>query len=192
MIARPLLKARSVDQTASGFPTLVAEIDLSLSDAGTATGRAVIPLTANQSGTGFMPRAIDIWPYGLGSDNDAFSFRLIAWRRVLPVASTEPRRLWIPAIILEAACTLGNFTGLAGFPVLNTEFFCDVITAVHEPLKTDDTTLTMGYTKFFSPNNDTPGHVIAKLDACEAIEFQWKQTTNTPAMNALYSFVDDC
>lgn len=189
--ARPFRKARAVNSSSANYPTLAAEIDLALSDVGTAAGRCIIPLV-NPGGNGKVPKKIEIWPYGLGANNDAFSFRLIGWRRFLPIASTEPRSLWVPGIVADCACVMGNFTGLAGFPVLNTEFFCDTITitAALQPTKLGNSTLLDGFTKAFSPANDTPARVQVYLEAFEAFELQWDQTTNTPSMNALYTFID--
>ena len=185
MLSRPFRKVRSVNSNSSGFATLAPEFDLSPSDAGTAAGRAVISLTP-LGGMGAIPKAIDVFPYGLGANNDAFTMRLVGWRRVLPIV-TDGWTMWLPSIIGDVICTMGNFTGLASGPVLNTEFFCDTLTKSVEPTKTGNTTLLDGKIWYYSPANDTPGHVIFPLEGFEAIEFYWDQTTNTPTMNALYA-----
>lgn len=192
MIARPFKKARAVNSTSSAFPSLVAEIDLQYVDAGTAAGRSIIPISSGRGG-GYVPKRMEIWPYAVGAKSDAFSMRAIGWRRVLPVGSGEPRTLFVPGVIINAVCTVGSFTGLAGFPVLDTELFVDTITMTNpnEPTKLGNSTLRDGFTKTFTFANDTPARVQIMVEGFEAVELQWDQTTNTPTMNALYTFIDD-
>lgn len=189
--AGPLRKVRSVNSTTTSFTAPVCEINLSLTDAGTAAGRSIIPLLQGVSGQ--VRKKIEVWPYGLGANNDAFTLRLIGWNRIAKDPSlTEQREIWVPGILGDFACIMGNFTGLAGFPVLNTEFFCDTITQTNaqEPTKLGNSTLLDGFTKRYTPANDTPARMHVHLEACEAIEFQFDNTTNTPSMNALYRFID--
>ena len=191
MLARPLQKVRSVNSNAASFTAPVCEIDLSMTDAGTAAGRSVVPTGLQPGGNGYVPNRLLLHPYGLGNNNDAFTMRVLGWRRVLPLGASEQRKFFVPVILADVLCTMGNFTGLAGFPVLNTEFFCDTVAKSIEPLKTGNTTLLDGLVVYYSPANDTPGCVLIPLQGVEAFEVQFDQTTNTPTMNALYNFIDE-
>jgi hypothetical protein len=185
MIARPLSKFRSVNSSSSGFAAPVCEFDLSVSDAATAAGRALQRLSGGPGGK--VPCAIELWPYGLGSDNDVFSMRLLGWKRLFPLGSTG-RQFWVPSLIATLSCTLSAFVGLASGPVIETERFCDTISISFEGTKTADVTRT-GSVLLYSPANDTPGRAVVKVEGFEAIELQFDQTTGTPTMNSLFSLL---
>lgn len=192
-LARPFSKARSVNSSASAFtaPTVTDYKTLKalFTDAATAAARVVIPLSTQPGGSGSVPCAIDIFPYGLGSNNDTFSLRLIGWRRY-PTPIADDRILMIPFLLCELGCTISAFVGAAGFPILNTERFADTLTIVSEPTYTADVTRTGGI-ELFSPANDTPAYARVPLRGAEAIEFDFDQTLNTPTMNALYSLISE-
>lgn len=187
---RPLRRFRSVNSNSADFPTLTTEIDLLPGDAGTAAGRAILPLV-DRGGSGSVARFMEVWPFGLGSDNDVFSLRVIGWRRVVPLIS-DNRQLWVPGILCDAVCTLSTFVGRAGFPVIGTERFADTVTRSIEPTKTATTTLLDGFVKYHSPANNTPGRFMLELDGHDYVELQFDQTTGTPTMNALYALLDHC
>lgn len=191
--ARPFKKLRSVNASDANFPTFPAlESYASLlaraTDAADATSRVPILLTPH-GGNGVIPAGIDLFPYGLGSDNDVFSLRLIGWRRVLP-AIADGRVIMVPSMIGEIACTISAYVGAAGFNVINTERFADTITIVKEETITADTTRA-GVIETFSPANDTPAHATIWFEGYEFIEPHYDQTTGTATMNALYSLISD-
>jgi hypothetical protein len=139
-----------------------------------------------------VPKWIMLMPIGLGANNDGFSMRVLGWRHIGGNTETAAARLWIPGIVAEYACTLGNVTGIASSPVLNTEFFCDTIAPV--AARQADCTIAAGTAvqtlyQVISPVNDTPGYALIPIFAWEKIEFQFDQTTNTPTMNVLYAFM---
>lgn len=196
--ARPFKKLRLVNQSDLAFTAPVTEIDLhkqfggnNFGDAGTAAGRSVISLT-EAGGNGKTPQLLELWPYCLGADNDVATFRVIGWRRLLPVGSSEPRTLFVPGILCDAVCTFSTFVGRAGFPVLDTERFADTIaiTSVLQPTSLSSTTLLDGYIKAFTMANNTPARIQIPLEGFEAFEVQIDNTTGTGTGNALYTLID--
>ena len=134
------------------------------------------------------------WPIGVGADNDAYSLRLIGWRRITGGVITGHQQIWVPSIIAEVSCTLGGAVGVANSPVLATERFADTIPIVAaRQLAAIDTdsggAASRGTVQILSPANDTAGYFTAELCGCEKIELQFDQTTNTPTGNALVAFL---
>lgn len=192
ILARPLKKVRTVNSTPTSFTAPVCEIDLSMTDAGTETGRSIIDLSVNGGGAGLVPKLMELWPYGIGTADDVFSMRVIGWTRVLPIGASEPRSFWVPGLIVDAACTISTFVGLAGFPVLDTEKFADTITitTANQPTKLGNTTLLDGYVKLYTFANNLPARIQVPLEGYEAVEVQFDPTTGMTSMNALYRFID--
>lgn len=144
---------------------------------------------------GLVPSHARIFPYGLGSDNDAFSLRVWGWTRygtVTDASAGTSRQFWLPSMFLEISATISAFVGVAGYAVLNTERFADTITVVAtvgEP-KVVAGASTNGIVIVYSPVNDTPAWVETPLWGAELLEFDFDQTTNTPTMNAMLHFYD--
>lgn len=179
-ISRLFRKALTTNSTSSSFPSKIPTVTEPTND-------GVIDFRrggANNS----VPQFMQVLPYGLGSDEDAFSLRILGWRHIgegPPQGS--PTWLWVPVILAELTCTLGTAAGIAGAQVLNTELFADTLTIVSEPTITAATT-RQGTVDMMSPANNTPAWFSLALDGHEKIEFVFDQTTNTPTMNALVSF----
>lgn len=136
-----------------------------------------------------VPKWILVKPIGLGANNDGFSMRLWGWESIGGNAETAGARAWIPSIIAEYTCLMGNMAGVAGSPVLNTEFFCDTMAPV--AARQADCTIAAGTAvqtlyEVISPVNDTPAWARIPILGWEKIEFAFDQTTNTPTMNCLY------
>lgn len=132
-----------------------------------------------------------LWPIGLGADNDAFSLRVLGWRKISQGQGVTDT-LWMPTLLYEFSCTISAAVGVAASPVLNTERFADTITIVTQGKYTDADSggvSTRGNVEVTSPTNDLIAHVKAPLKGMEKIEFQFDQTTNTPTMNVLYAFL---
>src|SRR5262245_8761577 len=114
MFARSFKKVRSVNSNTANFPTFptvaaAADLHKSTFDPETAAGRVVIPLVdILKGGGGFVPRYVDIFPFGLGANDDTFSLRLIGWRRYLPMMSGH-RTMFVPSIVTELACTMSTY-----------------------------------------------------------------------------------
>lgn len=172
---RPPFRALTTNSSDSGFPSRIPTIT-------EPSGNGVIDLVNNGS---LVPERLRIWPFGLGANNDAFSVRLIGWHKV----GTVYPFLWVPTIFAELGAVMGNVTGIAGAPVLNTEFFADTLTIVSEGTFTADVT-RFGSIRLYSPANDTPAHAVIPLEPFDKIELTFDQTTNTPTMNALISLLD--
>lgn len=139
-------------------------------------------------GAGVIPQWLLFLPYGLGSDNDTFSFRVLGWRKIKGSLVS----LWVPVTLGEFACTLGSLSGVAGAPVINTELFVDTITPVAASLPDRDIGAGTAVTSdvyISSPANNTAAWVKLRLDGTTKFEFLGDQTLNTPTMNALYVFV---
>lgn len=192
---RQFKKARSANSSSANFPTWVsAEIDPSFADIGTAAGRCLEKLIVDSGGFGgIVNQAMVIMPYGLGSDNDVFDMKIVGYRRVQPQL-TDGRTMYTRSLLGHFTCTLSAAVGLAASggvnpPILSTERFVDTIAVVKEITWTADTTRE-GSTAIFSPANDSPGYLVLPTLGCEGYEIEWDQTTGTPTMNALISFID--
>ncbi len=188
-VARPYEKARLANSSSANFPSWVTSEFLAESqftDPGTAAGRVVKRLSVG-GGAGTIPCAIQVMPYGLGSDNDVFSMRLVGLRRIAqPIA--DGRCQFVREKIAVLACTISAAVGLAGGQVINTERFADTISITFEATYTADTTRA-GTIMLYSPADDTPANAIVPLVGYEAVEIEWDQTTGTPTMNALVTFL---
>jgi hypothetical protein len=135
-----------------------------------------------------VQRHVMVIPYGLGTVDDTFLMRILAWR-LIGDYDTPKGDLWIPTVIGEYGCTLGALTGVAGAPILNTELFVDAITITSEGTYTAVTTRT-GATRIYAPGDDLVAHLVVCLDGAQKVEFLFQQSTNTPTMNALVAFGD--
>lgn len=185
-IAGPLRRFRAVNESASGFVSKIPTVTEPSGTGATATGAAVLNLTSNNQ---LVAPYIKLWPFLLGSDNDVSSMRVIGWHKALQDGKLD---LWVPTIIGEFACTASAAVGIAGAAVLNTERFCDTITAVAARLRDQivgaGTAIGSRY-EVLSPVNDTPGHIIMPLAGMERLELCFDQTTGTATGNCLYSLL---
>ena len=130
---------------------------------------------------GEVSSKIMILPYGLGADNDAFSMRVIGWRKIVTSIAGVATALWIPVPLITCACTISAVVGVASSPVLATERFADTITV------TDDFTPDIVAYEVKSPTGDIIARLVLELFGFAKLEFTFDQTTNTPTMNALWT-----
>lgn len=174
----PWRKALAANASTSSFAAKVATLT-------EPSGDGVASLTTVPGGE--VPCHVLLLPYGLGADDDAFSLRLVGWRRI--GSGPYPGVLWVPTTLAELSCTISTSVGVAAAPVINTERFADTITIVAnmEPTTTADTT-RMGTFTIFSPANNTPAWAMIPTQGVEKLEFLFDQTTNTPTMNCLIAF----
>jgi len=136
-------------------------------------------------------------PFGLSANNDAFTMRVYGWKRAIPLKTDATSTvLWVPTLILkDVTCTMGAMTGVAGAAVLDTESFCDTVVpgnpiATYWAAKGRDATpadTIQGQYQFFSPADDTIGMFEVPTAGFERLQATFKQSTNSPAMNALYA-----
>ena len=190
----PVRRSLTANSNSSSFPSKVPTVTEPAND-------GVIHLTDPRASSGFRPKRIKLWPIGLGSNNDGFSMRVIGWTRAITNTETNLtyQAIWIPSILAEVTCLMGNVTGVASSPVLDTELFCDTITIVaarqrfYSDLGTVDATTTgpagRGSVEILSPTNDTPGYLVVAVSGFEKLEFTFDQTTNTPTMNVLHAYL---
>lgn len=188
-INRHLQKALAANANSSGFTAKTAT--LAGGTGVSAPNSSAILVASPETGGGFVPTWIRLYPYGLGSDNDVFSLRLWGWWHL--GSGTDNNKMWMPSILTEISCTISAFTGYAGGLVLNTERFADTISLVANVGEYSITAVTtrIGTVQLFSPQNDTPACAQVPLRGCEYIEFDWDQTTGTPTTNCLYQLFDE-
>lgn len=181
---RPYAKVFSTNQNSSAFTAPAATLTRP-------SGNGVLDL-AGTAGLGANPfNWIRLLPYGLGSDNDVFSLRVIGWNRVLPATTALPT-IYIATKLIEVSCTISTYVGIAGSQVLATERFADTIgiVALMEQTITSDTT-RFGTIKLYTPADQTPAYFDLKLPPVELLTFDTDQTTGTPTANALYLLFSD-
>lgn len=186
-ISRPLFRALAANANTSAFTAKAPTVTEPTND-------GVISLHTFNAGGAAVPAKAMFWPIGVGADNDAYSLRVIGWRRLGNGAVTGFQTIWVPSIIAEVSCTLSGAVGVANSPVLATERFADTITIVAArqlvAIDTDSAgAASRGTVQILSPTNDTPGFFTAELCGCEKIELLFDQTTNTPTGNALVAFL---
>lgn len=133
-----------------------------------------------------VPEFVQVWPFGVSANDDAFAIRTYGWTRV--GAGQQPNEIWIPAVISEFTCTMSSFGGLAGAPVINTELFCDLVVAVAARLLDRvigaGTAVNSDYYAV-TPSGDIPAMFMIPTFGFELLQFDFHQVTNTPTMNAL-------
>lgn len=177
-LARAFQKALTTNNNDSAFASRIPTITEPVND-------GVITLG------GEVARRMLVVPYGLGSDNDAFSLRIIGWRHIgAGVPQSIP--LWVPIILGEFTCICSTIVGVATAPVLNTERFCDTIAPVAARLA--DLVIAAGTAinsevAVLSPTGNAGiAYLDLPLKGFEKVEFTFDQTTGTPTMNCLVTF----
>jgi hypothetical protein len=78
MINRPFTRAAKTANATTGYTAKTAAT-LTRPDP---AGSLVHELAVSGSGGGWVPDAILIYPFGLGSNNDAFTLKLYGWKRM--------------------------------------------------------------------------------------------------------------
>lgn len=181
--ANPWRKARSVNETSNGYVSKIPTATEPVADAGTATGQASIDLTDPTVG-GAAQNGVMFLPFGVGSDNNTFSLRVIGWsccqtdRRATVNPDTN---LWIPVVLGEFLCTLSSTpVGVAGRFIVATELFADTIAVV-------GSTANNGVScDVVSPANNTIASVFMDLRGSQKLEFQFTTGGSATSCNALF------
>jgi hypothetical protein len=117
-------------------------------------------------------------PFGVGSDTNTFSLRVIGWTRILE--TDETNALWDPTDLCELLCTLSSTPiGIAGKIVTETNLFADTIAIT-------GTTANAGVSiDVVSPANDRAGHVVLDIKGFSKIEIIFKTGGVATSCNAL-------
>lgn len=170
-------KARSVNQTSNGYVSKIPTVTEPTGDAATATGASVIDIGTDGN---YCQNGMIILPYGIGSNNQTMSVRVIGWRKVglTDGQGGATTTIWIPVVLAEFACTLSSTPiGIAGAQVLNTELFADTIT------------LTYGNNnvsvEIISPAADIIAHAVLDLKGFKKVELSFTTGGSATSCNAL-------
>ena len=172
MYGHDFKKARTTNQTSGAFVSKVATATEPIGDAGTATGASIIELGQDSN---LSRSVLKILPYGVGSDDNTMSVRVIGWSKAGP----EATRLWIPVVLCELACTLSTAVGVASKYVLDTDRFADAMT------------LTFGNTNVSVELPTQPANTIAiakvTLVDFQKLELSFSTGASATSCNALVS-----
>lgn len=172
-------RARVTNTTDSSFPSRLPTFTAptGIGDAAAQTTSSVWPLGWGTGGG--TQNAVQVIPFGAGSNNNTLSVRVYAWRRVAPHGGDTNRLVWFPLLICELACTLSaTVVGVAGGVVTSTDLFADTIT------------LTTGSTSdvvVASSAGDVPG-AYARVDfqGAEYLEFTFSTGSSATNCNCLW------
>lgn len=94
-------KVRSVNSTNNPYATKTLTNVEPLGDAATATGASVIELGSRAGGV--AQNSMLVVPFAIGTDGQAFSFRVLGWRS----GGTNTNTLfWFPVLLCEATATI--------------------------------------------------------------------------------------
>lgn len=74
-----------------------------------------------------VPTYLDLVFFGV-TNNQTFDARVIGWR---PAAGDGLTDLWMPKPLVVVSVTLGNIVGVAGTPVLATEYVADTLSVTY-------------------------------------------------------------
>ncbi len=170
-------KARSVNQTSNGYVSKVPTATEPIGDAGTASGASIIDIgSLGSGGTGAIQNAMLAVFYGVGSDTNTFSAKLIGWK---PVDwDNRLTGLWIPVPLVVLALTLSTPPGLAGKTILNTELFADTITLT---TGNDDVSVDI-----VSHADNTISHCLIDLKGFQKVEWSFTTGGSATSCNALF------
>lgn len=169
-------KARSVNQTSTSFVAKIPTVTEPKGDVGTATGASVIEL-GNYGGT--TQNGVLACFYGVGSNDNTFSARLIGWRSIGENAVST--MLWIPVLLAEYQVTLSStYPGIASKTIIATEFFADTITLTYGNANVSE--------EIVSPTTNAGiAHVVADLKGFQKLEFTFNTGSSATDCNALLS-----
>lgn len=189
--SNPWRKLRSVNQTSNGYvskvptatdPFIAAGVT---GDAGTATGASVKRMAEPVLG-GPAQNGVRLCFYGIGSNNNTFSCRIITWSPLqtdgLSVVAPDTQ-IWIPVVLVEVQVTLSSTpVGLTGKAILGTELFADTITIT-------GTTANAGVNvNVVSPANDTIARMYLDLEGAMAWEASFTTGASATSCGGLYQY----
>jgi hypothetical protein len=121
---------------------------------------------------GTIPEWLFLVPFGRGDANDVFEMWVTGWRRLAAG--------YLPIRTSKFTCTLSAFVGVAGGTLVVADKVCDTITAT-------EGISNVSY-ELYSPEDDTPAHVLLRPNGCDLVEFHFDATTGDPTgMNCLWA-----
>lgn len=173
-----LRRARTLGSTATSFTAPTVSRSRPPEDDGTATSRVAIPCFSTAKLDGPVHNQLVLYPFGVGNDGTTYDFRVIGWRVVQQSSTFD---LWFPMILAAFSCTLSQFVGLAGSPMVATDRAVDTISR----------TANLGSDlsgEVVSPQNDTPGRIKLDLEGCSYWEPTFDMTGATSG-NLLYGYL---
>ncbi len=151
-------------------------------DASTSFGTRITTVTKPATNIMAVPhheKKFTLWltPFGIGSDNQTFSLRLIGWRQL--------GTLWTPVVIADVTCILSAEVGIAAAEILDTERFVDTIA---------NTTGGVGSAAVGIPVLpvaliDKPAVMLLDVEAYDLVEALFDMTGATNG-NVLYQFTE--
>ena len=175
----PLRLARPINTTATSYPSRLPTITEPVS-AGTATATSQFVHTLGYNGS-CASNVVQIFPFGLGSDTNAFNMRVLGWR-FLPATVALPA-MWFPFPLAEFLCTLSStLPGIADQQIIATSLFADTITLVGSVGNANISC------EIVSPANDTMAHVIVDLKGCTKFEIIFDMVSATDG-NAILALI---
>lgn len=176
-------KARVTNTTDNGFPSRVPRTTRPSGigdNAAQATASAVIDTSALQADFPTQ-NVIRTAFFGVGSNNNTFSARLILWDFLAPANGETGVGLWVPVPIFEVQVTLtSSMPGVAGSVVDATNLFADTITL------TGTTATSDGSINIVSPANDTIAHAVWDYKAGQLLEWIFTTGGVATSCNALW------
>jgi hypothetical protein len=183
LTGRPV-KARSVNQTSTSFVAKIPTITEPNGDAATATGACVFNVGGDRASPSLsMQNFVKVKPYGVASNNQTFSVRVLGWSAVYPTGSSQAAPvLWVPELLAELLCTASSvYPGVAAAPVVATELFCDTLA------------ITYGSTNvsvMVDSNGADAGIAVAVVDmkGNEKLELTFSTGSSATSCNALISY----
>ncbi len=104
-----------------------------------------------------------VQPYAEGDDDSTFWMRLWGWR--VTVDQDRGKPVWIPHLLAELSCQVGNITGPKdsgnSYGLLETERLCDTLM------------LTRGAADVYSNGSNLAAHAIIPLRGCQKLQFDF-------------------
>ncbi len=173
-------KARTTNQTSASFVAKVPTTTEPTGSGSTATNASVRQL-GQLNGRAYTSSVI-VCPYGVGSDTNTFSVRVIGWRRVGNADSGTV--LWIPVLLAEIEATISTgagCTGVAGADVVATEYFADTITVTYGNANVS--------VEVVSPAADIPAHAVVSTKGFQKIELSFSTGSSATSCNALIALM---
>lgn len=170
-------KVRAVNQTSNGYVSKLPTATEPSGDAGTATGASVIDLAPKQ---GAAQNGLIVVFYGVGSNNNTFSARVIGWR--VTGENNVDTLLWIPVVLCEFAVTLSSTPiGVANKTIVATELFADTIALTYG---NDDVSVDI-----VSPAADIIAHAVLDLKGFMKAELSFTTGGSATSCNALVALL---
>ncbi len=119
----------------------------------------------------YIAKFIQLVPYGTTTDNTTFDLRLWAWNKA---HFSTP--IWVPQLLLDLTCTLGNIDGTA---LATSGLMVDTIV-----INEGDTNAAL-----ISTADDTIASILVHLRGAEVLEFSL-DLTGAVSANCLYRLLD--